>query len=123
MKSGMGNVVILAQAFSSATRFLSWNARGLLAAADDLFRRKWSLVLSMLAKCDVLILQETHGDETLCKAAVCAIEHLFHWWFSQGPNKRPGGILTFIRKSACEKMRECSSLDLVQGRVHVIELI
>ena len=83
MKSGMGSVVILAQAFSSATRFLSWNARGPLATSGDLFQKKWAQILSLVSKADVLVIQETHGDEGQCAMAMASLEHVFSWIFSQ----------------------------------------
>ena len=98
-------------------RMGSWNCRSLFCTDPRQRRAKLRVVHALLAKVDVLFLQETHGSHTDFHDAFP--EHFV--MYSLHPVNARGGVVTII-KSAWVNGRDLSFEEIVPGRCCVTKV-
>jgi endonuclease/exonuclease/phosphatase family metal-dependent hydrolase len=82
---------------STSLRITSWNCRALFCRNDKRKRRKLEKISSLAASADIILLQETHGDEFVLDLFLSGLKKDF-WIFSSFIDHATGGIITAVRK-------------------------
>lgn len=86
----------------------SRNSRALLTPFEALFSARWNEVEKLLARAQILCIQEAHGnliDMQLLATRRCQTHHLM---MSPGPQVDTGGILIWVSKAlapTCPEMK------------------
>jgi hypothetical protein len=106
-------IVVGKRRFALAT----WNARALFHRELKISENKLGILAGLLAKHEVVLLQETHGDDVdmLC------LQHRFRQTYSTRCSLGPaagsgGGCSNFVARKLCNSQTVLSSEELAPGR-------
>ena len=95
----------------------SWNTRALCCRDERKMRKKVAHLRNVLARADVVSLQEVHGSAL----DIRRILNLFHrdwtWHISEGDSYGSGGVVTMFRRLVFPHGTSLSSRVLIAGRV------
>lgn len=94
----------------------TWNARALLAYDVEVARCEWAVVQAASTNCEVVCVQEAHGDSHALALAAARLDATHMGAFSAGEAADIGGLLTWFRNPLL-RAPAVQTHTLVAGRV------